>query len=91
MAVVVASCRLWIGGVCRRPSLRQLELTACCWPCFWKGTVLLAECDRCKPVRTVFGVSLVIVFVLVCFSCLSRFGWAQQGWVLLDNHKRNVR
>ena len=24
----------------------------------------------------------MIVFVLVCFLCLSRFGWAQQGWVL---------
>ena len=73
MAVVVASCRLWNGGVCRQASLRQLELTACCWPCFRKSTVLLAECDRCKPVRAVFGVFVLIVLVHVCFSCSQSF------------------
>ena len=40
MAAVVVSCRLWIGGVCRRPSLRQRELNACCWPFSLEGYIV---------------------------------------------------
>ena len=70
------------GGVCRRPSLRQLELTACCWPCFWKGTMSVSHgYDRCKPVRTMFGVPVVIVCVFVFVSF--RVGAARVGLELL--------
>ena len=78
MVVFVA----WIGGVCRRSSLHQLELTACCWPFSLEGYNLLMDISEAIPGALSRGWSRPCDRMR--FSCLFRFGWAQQPWVGLE-------